>query len=500
MNDRILPEDEKLQIRKALSQVQDELAALDLEIAHIKATYTALLTKREEHISRMERLQAMVALQKTLPDEILAEIFAFAASSEGAVCVPPLRRYRGMCPWTLTHVCSRWRIVALNEPRLWTCVQLSDVRTGFGSNPKLMPAAEEVIRRGGHLLLHLSVFERISAKLFLSIITPHLNRIKTLRLDVSPSFITHFLSLSPELCVLEEININTPHIGLPPTSCRIFERARSLCRFTLGCPSHLVCALHFPPYFCFPWNQLTSLVFEQVSFDRSTFHEVLAQCSRLVTLVARITVIDLNAEDFDANDTILLPSLESLELHLRSKGQRALHPLIVPALSVLSLETQNLGADDLNLSSVADMLRRSSSPLVDLQLNAVEDIGPILECCPKLLNLYLPLRYLGLSIIKNMTSGEWVPNIQALGCRIHHHLVDAFLDMLEIKWEGEIGLPEADRRLMSDVRFCVDGPDEAELVFDNPNHPLNSRLNRIQERLGRRRVEFSWINEGTSDL
>lgn len=78
--------------------------------------------------------------------------------------------------------------------------------------------------------------------------------------------------------------------------------------------------------------------------------------------------------------------------------------------------------------------------------------------------------------------------------------MDAFLDMLEIKWEGEIGLPEADRRLMSDVRFCVDGPDEAELVSDNPNHSLNSRLNRIQERLGRRRVEFSWINEGTSDL
>jgi len=99
-NDRVLPLVEMLQIREMLSQAQDELAALDFEIARTKAIYDALLTQRGYHMSRMERLQAMVAPQKTLPDEILAEVFVFVASHEDPVVVPPIsRHYRKSCPW-----------------------------------------------------------------------------------------------------------------------------------------------------------------------------------------------------------------------------------------------------------------------------------------------------------------------------------------------------------------------------------------------------------------
>jgi len=498
-NDHVLPPVEQFQIHEVLSRAQDQLATLDLDIARAKAIYDALLTKREKLRSRMERLQAMVAPQKSLPDEILAEIFVLAAS-RAAIAIPPiLTHYRDICPWILTRVCSRWRLVALNEPRLWTRVQFS----GFymDTNPKPMPAAEEVLRRGGRLLVELTVHERASAKLFLSIIVPHLNRVKTLRLDVSAPFMTDFLSLPPVLCALEEITVNTSDIGLPSTSCRIFEGAHSLCHFTLGRPSNLVGALRFP-HLCFPWNQLTSLVFEHVFFDSSTFHKVLSQCTELVTLtVVKITVNDFDTEGLDKPDTIFLPHLESLELLVHPVGQvpSALRSLVVPVLSRLSFGADYWGLDNVNLFAIADMLHRSSSPLIDLQImvyhNVEEDIGPILECCPRLLYLRAPMSYLELPTIQKITHREWVPNIEVLRCRIHHHIVDAFLDMLETKWEGEIGLPEADRRLMSDVGFFVDGPDEAEQPSDRPNHPLISRLNRIQERLGRRRVEVYWINE-----
>ena len=143
--------------------------------------------------------------------------------------------------------------------------------------------------------------------------------------------------------------------------------------------------------------------------------------------------------------------------------------LVVPSLSFLPLEEEeNRTIDYAHLSVVADMLHRSSAPLANLRImrnHAVEeDIGRILEHCPMLLDLDLPHCYLGLPTIKKMTRGEWVPNIQALGCKIHRRLVDAFLDMLETKWEGEIGLLEADRRLMSHVRLCVNAPAEANLA------------------------------------
>lgn len=208
-NDRVLLPVEQLQIHEVLSQAQDDLATLDLEIARAKATYDALVTKREKHTSHMARLQAMVALQKALPDEILAEIFVLTASNEGAVLVLPLRsrHYRVIRPWVLTRVYSRWRLAALNEPCLWNRVQLSqDLR----SNPNpIMPAAEEVLRRSGRSLLDLTVHERSSAKLFISIIASHLNRIKTLSLDVSTSFMIGFLSLPSALSALEKITINS---------------------------------------------------------------------------------------------------------------------------------------------------------------------------------------------------------------------------------------------------------------------------------------------------
>ena len=144
------------------------------------------------------------------------------------------------------------------------------------------------------------------------------------------------------------------------------------------------------------------------------------------------------------------------------------------------------------------MLGRSSSPLIELQIivhhDLEEDIGPILECCPRLLYLDAPFSYLELPAIQKITHDEWVPNIENLDCKIRRAHANAFLTMLETKWEDEIRLPEADRRLLSDVEFSVNGLDpEEEHPTGLPDHPTTSKLNQIQERLGCRRVEISWI-------
>ena len=494
-NDRVLPTVESLQIHEVLSEAQESLATLELEIARTKVIHDDLLAKREKYISRMERLQAMVAPQKSLPDEILAEIFVFAAS-ETTVTLPPILTD---CPWILTRVCSRWRLVALSERRLWTRVLLSDSRK-VEDTRSLIPAAEEVFRRSGRSLMELTVRQRGSGKLLISIIAPHLNRVQDLRLDVHAFFMAKILSLPPPaLCALEENTLIPSDDALPSNSYRISEGAHGLRKLALT-PGFLGGEIIFPTHFRFPWNQLTSLELGRVSFNPSAFYEVLSQCSGLVTL--KITGTDFYAEDLDEPDTIFLPRLETLEISLRPRGRtvpRDLCSLVVPALSCLSFVAHGWGPDYNNLFNIADMLDRSSPPLIDLYImvtNGVEvDIGPILQHCPRLVFLDAPLSYLDLPTLQKITRGEWAPNIQELYCRIHHHLSDAFLDMLETKWEHEIGIPVADCRLMSRVEFFVNGPDDREDLVDPLDDPLASRLIRIQERLGCRNLEVRWINE-----
>jgi len=381
-NDRVLPLVEMLQVHEVLSQAQDGLEALDLEITQAKAIYDVLLAKREKHTSRMERLQAMVAPQKGLPDEILAEIFVLAASGF-AIAVPPrLTHYRDIGPWILTRVCSRWRLVALNEPRLWTRVQLSDLYND--NNPKLMPAAEEVLRRGGRSLVDLTVRGRASEKLFLSIIAPLLHHVGTLRLDVTALFMSDFPSLPPALCALEEIFVSpSKWLESPSSNCRIFQGAHKLCKFTLT-GGYLASDVNFR----FPWNQLMSLELQHVSFDHSTFHEVLSQCSGLVTLVANISTQDLDADD--TPDTILLPRLESLELRVGSGGRApsatSISSLCVPTLSRLSFGADSWGLDSDTLFDIAGVLHHSSSPLINLQImvtcGAEEDMDQFSNSVP----------------------------------------------------------------------------------------------------------------------
>ena len=67
-------------------------------------------------------------------------------------------------------------------------------------------------------------------------------------------------------------------------------------------------------------------------------------------------------------------------------------------------------------------------------------------------------------------------NIRKLSCGIHPHSVGASLDMFETKWEGEMGLPEPDRQLMSDVELNVicSGPSNVERLCDCPDDPFTA--------------------------
>lgn len=63
-----------------------------------------------------------------LPPELLTEVFVHCTEGT-AVYIPPSKQILdGSLPWNLAHVSSRWRQIAMNEPRLWTTISLASLR------------------------------------------------------------------------------------------------------------------------------------------------------------------------------------------------------------------------------------------------------------------------------------------------------------------------------------------------------------------------------------
>ncbi|KAJ7483508.1 hypothetical protein FB451DRAFT_1234815 [Mycena latifolia] len=61
-----------------------------------------------------------------MPPEVLGEIFSLTLPSVGDTLAR--RRFRNShSPWVLTHVCSRWRAIALSIPSLWSLVVVNSL-------------------------------------------------------------------------------------------------------------------------------------------------------------------------------------------------------------------------------------------------------------------------------------------------------------------------------------------------------------------------------------
>ncbi|KAF9458864.1 hypothetical protein BDZ94DRAFT_1172792, partial [Collybia nuda] len=103
-------------IRYMVLEEQNNLDFLNANITQLQGVLDALTKRRAQSIARIDKLKAKLAPHQKIPPEILAKIFTHCVNSE----IVELR-FPNRCslPWTLGHICSRWRQVALAEPLLW---------------------------------------------------------------------------------------------------------------------------------------------------------------------------------------------------------------------------------------------------------------------------------------------------------------------------------------------------------------------------------------------
>ncbi|KAF5382821.1 hypothetical protein D9757_007311 [Collybiopsis confluens] len=96
---------------------QLELSRLQSEMRRIQTELEGVARRKQEVEEYIVAHRALASLERQLPPEILAEVFAQCLPKYGT-------RDLDEAPLVLTRVCRNWRQIALGTPRLWTSLHV----------------------------------------------------------------------------------------------------------------------------------------------------------------------------------------------------------------------------------------------------------------------------------------------------------------------------------------------------------------------------------------
>ena len=316
-----------------------------------------------------------------IPTEVLQEIFLFAISDR---IREPSRRApilyscyptytSSTSPYSISHVCKRWRDISINFPDLWTYLSIQ--------NPKslnLVCFIKEWINRSSRsseLPLHLALREftaessagralsrpyREVTKAVLSVFLESLHRCKTFVLDIE----------IPLDDLIDAGHIQTQYpTSLDCVSLGISKASSSASRLFLSNllrASTLLSIWIFVPIqlqdISTSWDNLQHLTFHESVYAEYELPQLLSHCRRLESLEAHSSFIGITPEH-----KITLPHLQRMTLNWMNGITMFLMSLKVPALSGLVLSCHH----PLDEFPIVEMLTKSNATLKSLEINGV---------------------------------------------------------------------------------------------------------------------------------
>ncbi|KAK0436268.1 hypothetical protein EV421DRAFT_1132741 [Armillaria borealis] len=121
-----------------LSKAPSRIAELD-SLIHATTSLLDYLTKdRSQALANQADAKKILSPSRRLPPEVLTEIFIRCWSLYGRTG-PPLDPRA--VPWSLTHVCRKWREVAIATPEIWSSIHLDFVHDKFLKGSRAHEAA-----------------------------------------------------------------------------------------------------------------------------------------------------------------------------------------------------------------------------------------------------------------------------------------------------------------------------------------------------------------------
>ncbi|KAJ7113903.1 hypothetical protein C8R44DRAFT_795944 [Mycena epipterygia] len=220
-------------IRSVMSETGVRLTYLDDEITRLRERLRQLEEERTSLASYHAQNTAILSPVRRMPAELLEEIFLWTLPSTDDA------RYRRIfdaksSPWVLTHICSRWREVALSTSSLWSLVVIHC--NWMAANPLAMVKTQ--IQRARTLRIHFYGRERTTdsrpeIKMF-RLLAEQSSRWTELRLELTSQLLPLLVSLRRRLPSLRRLwiqSVSTSQTSVGSIDC--FQAAPCLVDATI---------------------------------------------------------------------------------------------------------------------------------------------------------------------------------------------------------------------------------------------------------------------------
>ncbi|KAK0457532.1 uncharacterized protein EV420DRAFT_1748673 [Desarmillaria tabescens] len=248
--------------------ILNDISHLEHELQNIEPLFIKFRDRYNNLVKNLGSCKALLAPIRSLPAEILLQIFSLASSH-----IPdPFE-----VPWILGHVCSTWRNISRSSPSLWANLHLTE------SSSKRLTFLKEYISLLDDAPVHLSLDERPEKELkeLIHGILIHSELWSSLELKMSAGWIEELLSYASFLAFnLKKFSINLTG----PFEINLVEHRPHVLDLLSSSPIrelHLECI----PYSHAPINITELQKFSTYSYDPAELHSIFRNAKRLVEFV-----------------------------------------------------------------------------------------------------------------------------------------------------------------------------------------------------------------------
>ncbi|CAA7269057.1 unnamed protein product [Cyclocybe aegerita] len=134
-NHYVISPGEASTLRTSIQEIDIHLRSLDARLSRLITELVETTTQRNALLDQRTKHLSPLSLLRSLPPEVLGEIFMHAALDDSQT------RLR------LSHVCRHWRNVVLRIPSLWSTLDFSDQEN---TREPVPPSIEQTISRVSH--------------------------------------------------------------------------------------------------------------------------------------------------------------------------------------------------------------------------------------------------------------------------------------------------------------------------------------------------------------
>ncbi|RDB21579.1 hypothetical protein Hypma_011248 [Hypsizygus marmoreus] len=435
-----LPDAERHFIHNLLSDAAQDLGSVDIEVDRTRSA----LDGRLLHVHAEKVTDIAVAPHRTLPPELLAKMFIHCMEDELGGPILLLPQSAGSLPWTLGHICSRWRQIVLQEPTLWNNISIT-----YHNSTHIPAMMKEALFRSAEASLSISIYSHPSRNgphdenPLPTMILPYIHRLRTLSLFVSAPSIRQFLSevseSPPALKVIEFWGDGNIEQTLRET--KMFENASNLRKLLLKSIHNYVPLSVLPSAedIPVPWAQLTHLELAFAFMSPDTAHNLLRVCSNLQECRFKI---GSSQRGVVPTDTVVVPHLRRLQFEVEtvSASCEFIRPLLLPSLT--ALDEGSLEERGLSYSSLLSLIRRSRCEITELRMKGPsapdQDLERLLEAVPKIRDLAI-FSPLSSAVVMRIATRQLAPKLQIVECYVNGVPCRCFEDICGLAGGMSIG-------------------------------------------------------------